>query len=513
VGTFHGVAGRFRSVQVAVNHARPGDWILIGPGDYHERGSRDPDLAAGVLVRTPGIHLRGMVRGRTIVDGTKRRAPRSCARTRRWQYLGPKEGKHHVGANGIEVFKASGVTIENLTVCNFLTTGDENGNEIWWNGGDGSGRIGLHGYYGAFLTALSTYSNGVNAPRGEYGIFVSNSNGPGIIDRTWAADMGDAAYYIGACPNCNAILRRAHAHRSALAYSGTNSGGRLIIEHSLFSHNKTGLVSNSQNNDDRPSPQNGKCPHHRRGPLGTHSCTVFRFNLFRRNNNPSVPGAGSGLAGAAPVGTGAVLAGTRNITLWRNRVIHNGAWGILVADLPDQEKPPPGQHCQGGIQQPDDICYFQAFGNVTARNFLRHNGFYGNPTNGDLGLATTPHNPGNCFFGNRDPDGLTSDPPRIQGRPYHPCGEPNGGDMGPLAAQAECATQLVAPCPDAPGAHYPKPKRVRLTGIPRHLASMPNPCAGVPANPWCPRGNGGPWPGHMRHVARVVHRAFLSPGQ
>ena len=366
VGTYRGIAGGFRSVQVAVNHARPGDWILIGPGDHHEHGSRDPDLSAGVLIRTPGIHLRGMDRSRTIIDGTKRRAPRACAQARRWQFLGPKVGRKHVGANGIEVFKASGVTIENLTVCNYLTMGDENGNEIWWNGGDGSGKIGLHGYYGSFLTALSTYSNGVDAPRGQYGIFVSNSNGPGIIDRTWAADMGDAAYYIGACPNCNAILRRAHAHRSALAYSGTNSGGRLIIEHSLFSHNKTGLVSNSQNNDDKPSPQNGKCPRHARGPLGTRSCTIFRFNLFRSNNNPSVPGSGSGLAGSAPVGTGVVLAGTRNITLWRNRSVHNGAWGVLVVDLPDQEKPPPGQHCQGGRQLPDNVCYFRAFGNATA---------------------------------------------------------------------------------------------------------------------------------------------------
>ena len=79
-----------------------------------------------------------------------------------------------------------------------------------------------------------------------------------------------------------------------------------------------------------------------------------------------------------------------------------------------------------------------------------------------------------------------------------------------LAAQAECATQLLAPCPSSPAAHYPKPKRVRLTGIPRHVPSMRNPCAGVPANPWC-RGGGGYWPGRMRHVAAVVHRAFLPP--
>ena len=35
------------------------------------------------------------------------------------------------------------MSIENLTVCNFLTGRGDAGNEIWWNGGDGSGEIGL----------------------------------------------------------------------------------------------------------------------------------------------------------------------------------------------------------------------------------------------------------------------------------------------------------------------------------------------------------------------------------
>ena len=34
VGTYHGIRGQYRSIQAAVNAARPGDWILVGPGDY-----------------------------------------------------------------------------------------------------------------------------------------------------------------------------------------------------------------------------------------------------------------------------------------------------------------------------------------------------------------------------------------------------------------------------------------------------------------------------------------------
>src|SRR5579864_3753520 len=36
VGTFAGHAGRYQTIQSAVNAARAGDWILVAPGDYHE---------------------------------------------------------------------------------------------------------------------------------------------------------------------------------------------------------------------------------------------------------------------------------------------------------------------------------------------------------------------------------------------------------------------------------------------------------------------------------------------
>src|SRR5213078_204152 len=109
-------------------------------------------------------------------------------------------------------------------------------------------------------------------PAGTYGIFVSNAGGPGLITRTYASNMNDAAYYIGACPNCNAVLDRGWAENSALGYSGTNSGGHLILQNSEWDDNASGIVSNSQNNDDAPSPQDGACP------SGTDSCEIWRNN-------------------------------------------------------------------------------------------------------------------------------------------------------------------------------------------------------------------------------------------
>ena len=508
VGSYNGVAGNYATIRAAVAAARPGDWILLGPGDYKAApyggataGSGGSPAPAGAFITTPGIHLRGMNRNTVIIDGTRPGSP-ACS---------PRKADQQVsaaGANGVEVYKASGTWVENLTVCNYLTNSSgANGNEVWWNGGQGTGTIGMGSYWGAYLTATSTYSKGTSPPYANYGIYADNASGPGSFAHTYASNQGDSAYYIGACPDCNAVISDAHAEGSALGYSGTNSGGHLIIENSVFDHNKSGLTSNSQNNDDAPSPQSGACPGGAAGPLGNGSCTIWRNNKIYDNNNPNVPGnSTNGLAGASPIGTGIVLAGTRQVTLYKNKITGNGSWGVLVADLPDQEYPPTatnGENCQGGVylippgtpgQAP--LCYFQALGNQVLDNQFAGNGGFGNPTNGDVALFTTPstdlappHHVYNadCFTQNTDPAGLTSDPPGVQSDPLLACGSPSPGNPDPaLVVQAECAAQLFAMCPPVPGLHYPRPKAHFPLPMPAAQPTMPDPCAGVPVNPWCP---------------------------
>ncbi len=548
VGSFHGIHGQYSTIQAAVNAAQPGDWILVAPGDYHERADyADPSWPAGVWIAKSGLHLRGMNRNTVIVDGTKQSSARPCSASAPSQDLGPG-GQ---GRNGIEVYGAQGqannVSIDNLTVCNFLTsTGGDNGNEIWWNGGDGQGHVNLSGYSGTYLTATSTYSSttasslgpccGVDNPSGLYGIFSSDST-VGHWQHDYASNMSDSAYYVGACQQiCDMVMENDHGQYSALCLSSTNAGGYFVVQHVECDKNKTGLVNNSQNNDDWPSPQHGACdsadpsqPQH--GILGTTSCTVWQHNNLHDNNNPNVPGNGiGGLAGGGPVGTGLILAGSRDITLYQNTFKHNDSWGLLIVDLPDQETGP--ANCQGGIlvsipmQTP--ICFYESAGNLSLDNTFQNNGSgYGVPNGslGDIGLATVAHTSppfedarGNCFSGDTDsgrPLGQPyTDPPGIETLPsYQPsngvCTQQNAGDYGPLAAEAACASQLLAPCPTletlclyssslpcvpAPTPiDYPRPAAKFALHLPGAslTPTMPNPCAGVPANPWCPV-EGGP---------------------
>ncbi len=164
-------ARHYTTVQSAVNAAHPGDWILIWPGIYHER---DAQHHAGVWITTPGLHIRGMSRAGVVIDGSKETSKQPCPAARRLQDFTPRDG--------IVVWNANNVTIENLTVCDYLSgAGAKDGNEIWWNGGDGSGRIGMHRFTGSYLTATSMFhpTDIANKHLAQFGIYIGNTAGPG----------------------------------------------------------------------------------------------------------------------------------------------------------------------------------------------------------------------------------------------------------------------------------------------------------------------------------------------
>jgi hypothetical protein len=492
VGTYKGIHGQFKSIQAAVNAGKPGDWILIAPGDYKEHSGRAPAgnsaAAAGVLITTPRLYVRGMNRNTVVVDGTKPGSP-ICSNKLANQEFGPRSGKHHqpLGLNGLMVWKANDVWIQNLTTCNYLHGAGDTGNEVWWNGGHGSvrGGIGGHGFLGTYLNATSTFFKGENTAA-QYGIFSSNWSG-GTWDQTYASNFNDSGYYIGACMRvCNQIIDHAHAQYNALGYSGSNSGGTLIVKNSEWDSNEEGFNSNSQNGDN-PAPQDGSCPGNGISPIThTHSCWVFMHNFVHDNNNPNVPSFGAAAAG--PVGTGLVLAGGRNDTVVNNRFEHNSAWGAFFSPYPDSGPP-----CIGGtLNSPllgNGSCLFDDWGNALLNNTFAHNGGYGNPTNGDFEQQSFESHPSNCFSGNRDVAGSLNPASAALEQAYPTCTTSNvpANFNVPFLNESLCDSQIkVPPFGCQPGDHYPRRTRVIMHPLPKGLKTMPNPCAGVPRNPWCP---------------------------
>lgn len=484
VGTYNGITGAYTSVSAAVLAAHPGDWILIGPGDYHENGNR----RAGVWITTPNLHIRGMDRNAVVIDGTKLGAPQCSGKVADQGYV--LKG----GRNGIEVWKTDGVSIENLTVCNYLSDhSGSGGNQIWWNGGDGSGVIGMGSYWGAYLSATSTFRRRGGAYVGQYGIFVSNSRGPGVIERSYASNMADSSFYIGACQNCRAVLTEVHAENSALGYSGTNSGGQFVISNSEWNNNRVGIVPSSLATDDLPSPQNGACP---RDP--GKSCMIITGNYVHDNNNPNTPNSLTGLG--PPTGTGIEITGGRNDTVEGNLIANNGAWGMLINDYPDFSTSSSSQYCTGGLKNysvPPPFnqllgntvpCYFPAFGSHVLKNRFVNNGGFGNVTNGDLANLQLPYSLDNCWRGNTDLSGaITSAPANLQ--------SPSVGgtcdvDWNPVISQVFTLTAQVLCDAFGPslgtcnGATYPQTTGIRLIALQKQ-PTMPDPCAGVPANSWC----------------------------
>ena len=53
--------------------------------------------------------------------------------------------------------------------------------------------------------------------------------------------------YVGACQQlCDITISHAWMEYNALGYSGTNSGGAIVITHSMFDNNQDGLDTNTQ---------------------------------------------------------------------------------------------------------------------------------------------------------------------------------------------------------------------------------------------------------------------------
>lgn len=196
------------TIQKAVDAARPGDTVEIGPGTYGE----------SVAVATDDLRIRGTDRNDVVIDGSD------------------------IKSNGI-VVTSDRVVVENLTVQNFtlngvLVTGmsDETGGLA--RGSDGYERLDpeqfppVSGFAVRYVTATNN---------GLYGIYAFDSQ-DGMIANNYASGSSDSGIYVGQCIECNIAVHGNVAEYNAVGYEHTNASDSVVVAGNRFSSNRIGVT-------------------------------------------------------------------------------------------------------------------------------------------------------------------------------------------------------------------------------------------------------------------------------
>ena len=248
----------FDTIQAAVDHAKPGGMVLVAPGVYRE----------SVTVTTPYLTIRGLDRSRTIIDGGSERA------------------------DGVQVFAADGVAIENLTSRN--------------NVHDGFSWHGVHGYWGRYLTAYDNGGSGIAA----YG------SDDGQLDHSLASGSPRSGFSVQGCSPCRAVITDVVGTDNAAGFSGTNAQGVAIVN-SEWTNNMSGIVPNTQDGE-VGAPQRD---------------LLIAGNYVHDNGNLAAPA----LALTYPsFGMGIVVAGGLDDVITGNLVEDQRTYGIVMVPILDR---------------------------------------------------------------------------------------------------------------------------------------------------------------------------------
>jgi hypothetical protein len=170
--------------------------------------------------------------------------------------------------------------------------------------------------------------------------------------------------------------------------------------------------------------------------------------------------------------------------------VNNIAWGVIFVPYLDSGPP-----CTGGTLNSFGAgsCLYDQWDVALIGNTFGPNGAFGHPSNGDFGQVNFESGrPTNCYSGNTATGGSTLSAGLATLQMTHPVcdGSPAaaGSSSPAFLAEVLCDSQVeISPGTPAscPTGQYPRRTHVIMHPLPDALKTMPDPCAGVPANPWC----------------------------
>jgi hypothetical protein len=255
--------GCFKTIQQAVNAAKPGDTIRV------------PDGTARESVKIVGSGKRYI----KLIGN-----PKTPSRVVLWGQ-GKKQngvfinGADHVTVRGFEAkdYKANGFFVTNAT-----------------------------GY---------TFRNLVATRTGTYGIYAFNTIG-GSITNSAASENNDSGFYIGQTPPqakpVRSMVRNVSSYANVLGFSGTNMR-YVTITKSLFFNNGLGIVPNALDSEKYAPPEDNVITDN----------DIFWNNFDYFQGAPFALREGATGELAYPVGTGILLYGSRTTKVTNNRIFGN----------------------------------------------------------------------------------------------------------------------------------------------------------------------------------------------
>ena len=223
----------------------------------------------------------------------------------------------------------------------------EGGNEIWCNGGDGSGKIGMGAFRGAYLSRRRRTTAAPARRRRATASSRRNAGGPGLIAAHLREQHGRLELLHRRLPGLQhrARPRARRGQRARLL-------GHELRRPPASSRTRSGTTTRPASS---PTARTTTTPRRRRTALlpGQSSrrrtrAAIVHAQLRARQQQPerARPRARRRRARSAPASS---IAGGRYDTVADNRFVNNGAWGILTVPYPDTETPPtdvalPGRH-------------------------------------------------------------------------------------------------------------------------------------------------------------------------